>query len=47
MSNLYYYLIMGLIIGFIINYFDFSAKTGFITAIVIGALAGILSTYIF
>ncbi|WP_166668722.1 hypothetical protein [Halanaerobium saccharolyticum] len=47
MSNLFYYLLLGLIIGFVVNYFDLSAKKGIIIAIVIGGLAGILSTYIF
>ncbi|TDV99704.1 hypothetical protein C8C77_13021 [Halanaerobium saccharolyticum] len=47
LSNLFYYLLLGLIIGFVVNYFDLSAKKGIIIAIVIGGLAGILSTYIF
>ncbi|MFN2339729.1 MAG: hypothetical protein ABR547_00470 [Halanaerobium sp.] len=47
MSNLIYYALLGAAIGLIINYFKLSAKKGFILAIVIGALAGILSTYIF
>jgi F0F1-type ATP synthase assembly protein I len=47
LSNLIYYALLGALIGFIINYLDISAKKGLVLAIVIGALAGILSTYIF
>lgn len=44
--NLFYYALLGAVIAFIINYFDLSAKKSLILAIVIGGLAGILSTYI-
>jgi len=47
MSNLVYYAFLGAVIAFLINYFDLSTQKSLALAIVIGGLAGILSTYIF
>ncbi|MFW6229943.1 MAG: hypothetical protein ACOC4L_03070 [Halanaerobium sp.] len=47
MSNLIYYGILGALVAFIINYFDLSPKKSLILAIIIGGIAGIISTYVF
>ncbi|MFP4021770.1 MAG: hypothetical protein ACLFUK_09195 [Halanaerobium sp.] len=47
MSNLFYYALIGVIIGLMTNYFNLSVKKSLILAVVIGGIAGILGTYIF